>query len=46
VGQPTDNAIAAKRAGLAKLTPLAPVEAFIPCGNGGRLDLLTLACQQ
>ena len=40
--RPADNAAALKPAGLAKL---APVEAFVPCGFGERLDPLALACQ-
>jgi hypothetical protein len=46
LSQPTDNAITAKSAGLAKLTPLTPLEEFIACGLGGRLDVLSLTCQQ
>jgi len=39
--RPAANAAALKTAGLAKL---APVEAFVPCGFGERLDPLALAC--
>jgi hypothetical protein len=42
LSQPTDNAAALKPAGLAKP---APVEQFVPCGYGERLDPLALACQ-
>jgi hypothetical protein len=41
LSRPADNAAALKPAGLAKL---APVEAFVPCGFGERLDPLALAC--
>ncbi len=40
--RPADNAAALKSAGLARI---APVEAFVPCGFGERLDPLALACQ-
>jgi hypothetical protein len=43
VSQPADNSAAPKTAGLAKL---APVENFVPCGFGERLDPLALACQR
>ena len=39
--QPAANAAALKSAGLAKP---APVEQFVPCGFGERLDPLALAC--
>ena len=39
--RPADNVAALKPAGLAKL---GPVEAFVPCGYGERLDPLALAC--
>ena len=41
VSQPADNSAAPKSAGLAKL---APVENFVPCGFGERLDPLALVC--
>jgi len=43
LSRPADNAAALKPAGLAKP---APVEQFVPCGYGERLDPLALVCQR
>ena len=41
LSRPADNAAAPKPTGLAKI---APVDEFVPCGYGERLDPLALAC--